>query len=50
MSLACICMGVSATLDNSALPPHPLILSMTLIGFMLIPSIIARAFNWWKGN
>lgn len=48
MSLACICMGVSATLDNSALSHHSQLLSMSLVGMMIAPNFIARIVNMWR--
>jgi hypothetical protein len=48
MSLACICMGVGATLDNSALPHNSQMLSMSLVGMMIASNVIARMVNMWR--
>lgn len=41
MSLACVCMGMGATLDNNAQLPLTQMLSLSLAGIMIAPSAIA---------
>lgn len=48
MSLACVCMGMGATLDNNAQLPLTHMLSLSLAGIMIAPSAIARLVNMWR--
>ena len=56
MSIACMCMYIGLAADKSVLvadvakADNTQMLSMCLVGLMLIPTVIAKAFNWRKAR